>query len=184
MDSVLETSRVRLRRFTDDDAAGLFALDHDEGVLKYTSEKGFDDVESYRRLIHEVYLPFYRKYDDYGYWAAEVRETGAFLGRFCLHPGSEAGEAAPLLGFVPGDFEVGYRLRRSHWNRGYATEVTRALIARAFRDPAVSRVVATTSVENLGAIRVMEKAGMGRVGGLYVLPWGKAPYVKYELSRE
>ena len=64
MDSVLETSRVRLRRFTDDDAAELFAvLDHDEGVLKYTSEKGFGDVESYRRRIHEVYVPFYRKYE-------------------------------------------------------------------------------------------------------------------------
>jgi RimJ/RimL family protein N-acetyltransferase len=60
--------------------------------------------------------------------------------------------------------EIGYVLAREFWGKGYMTEAVRALIDWAFQQPAMYRVYATTSVENFGSQRVMEKAGMQREG--------------------
>ena len=67
--------------------------------------------------------------------------------------------------------EVGYALARSFWGNGYMTEVLRAVIAWAFKQPDIFRVQAICDVENIGSARVMEKAGMEREGLLrrYVL---------------
>jgi RimJ/RimL family protein N-acetyltransferase len=55
--------------------------------------------------------------------------------------------------------ELGYRLRRQAWGRGYATEGSRALIRNGFTELGVRRVFATTMAVNLGSRRVLEKAG-------------------------
>ena len=56
--------------------------------------------------------------------------------------------------------ELGYRLRRSAWGKGYATEGSRALIAKGFTEHQVRRIFATTMVVNAASRRVMEKAGL------------------------
>jgi ribosomal-protein-alanine N-acetyltransferase len=180
---VIVTHRVALRRFTEADADDLFSMDHDQDVLKFTAEVVLDGVESYRAIIRDSYIPLYSKYENFGHWAAEERASGLFIGRFCLHPAAEAGEAAALLGFDETDFEVGYRLRRSAWGKNYATEVTRALVTWAFAELGVDRIVATTSSANLASIRVMEKAGLRPADGPFTLPWAKTPYVKYSISK-
>jgi RimJ/RimL family protein N-acetyltransferase len=86
-----------------------------------------------------------------GFWAAIEKSSGAFLGWFCLRPHSEDGI---------GNVGLGYRLRRTAWGKGYATEGARALLDRAFRELGVRRVFATTYGENLASQRVMEKAGL------------------------
>jgi RimJ/RimL family protein N-acetyltransferase len=68
------------------------------------------------------------------------------------------GRILPILfGFYE---RYGYRLRRSAWGKGYATEGSRALIHKGFTDLGVDRVAAETMVVNLGSRRVMEKAGL------------------------
>ena len=54
---------------------------------------------------------------------------------------------------------VGYRLRRSAWGRGLATEGARRMVEQAFADPQVERVVASTMAVNVGSRRVLEKVG-------------------------
>ena len=56
--------------------------------------------------------------------------------------------------------ELGYRLRRSAWGKGYATEGSRALIGKGFTEFGVRRVVAETLAGNLGSRRVLEKSGL------------------------
>ena len=56
--------------------------------------------------------------------------------------------------------ELGYRLRRSAWGKGYATEGSRALIRKGFTELGVRRVVAETMAVNTASRRVMEKAGL------------------------
>ena len=51
---------------------------------------------------------------EFGFWAAVERSTGQFIGWFHLRPDE---------GAQPGEVELGYRLRRSAWGRGYATGV-------------------------------------------------------------
>jgi [ribosomal protein S5]-alanine N-acetyltransferase len=182
--SVLQTPRVTLRRLVEADADNLFMLDHDQDVLKFTSEVPLQDVNLYRIMICNIYKPFYERYENFGYWAAEERAGGRFIGWFCLHPAAEAGEAASLLEFEDGDYEVGYRLRRSAWGKNYATEVTRALVNWAFIELGVKSIVAVTSSANLASIRVMEKVGLRLVDRLFSLPKADVPFVKYSLSRD
>jgi RimJ/RimL family protein N-acetyltransferase len=59
-----------------------------------------------------------------------------------------------------GDLDLGYRLRSSAWNRGYATEGARALIRKCLTDLGARRVLANTYQDNHASRRVMEKAGM------------------------
>lgn len=181
--AVLLTQRVALRRFTDADADNLFALNRDQDVLRFSSEVPLGDVDAYRAMIRDSFVPLYRTYENFGYWVAEERTSGLFIGWFCLHPAAEAGDAAALLEFDDADFEIGYRLRRSAWGKNYATEVTRALVTWAFAELGVERIVATASSSNLASIRVMEKCGLQRVGGLFTLPWGTTPFVKYAIRK-
>ena len=69
-----------------------------------------------------------------------------------------------------GEVEVGYRLVRSAWGKGYATEGSRALIERGFTSLGVRRVVASTMVVNIASRRVLEKAGM-RLVRTFHQPW-------------
>ena len=60
--------------------------------------------------------------------------------------------------------ELGYVVAKAYWGKGYMTEAVKAIIEWAFSQPQVYRVYATTSVDNIGSQRVMEKAGMQREG--------------------
>lgn len=60
--------------------------------------------------------------------------------------------------------EIGYVLARKYWNHGYMTEAAAILRDWAFSQPGIFRVYATTSVDNIGSQRVMEKIGMTREG--------------------
>jgi RimJ/RimL family protein N-acetyltransferase len=83
-------------------------------------------------------------------------------------PGSE-----PFIGYVglwPAPFlerdppiEVGWRLARGQWGRGYATEGSRAALGFAFRELGLPRVHSFTVPQNERSWRVMERIGMSRV---------------------
>ena len=74
------------------------------------------------------------RFPGYGFWAAIEKTTGDFLGWFHYRP-------AP--GDPPDQPELGYRLRCEAWGKGYATEGSRALIAKGFAEFGVQRVVAS-----------------------------------------
>jgi RimJ/RimL family protein N-acetyltransferase len=154
MDVYLETSRLLLRRFTPDDLDPVTALDSDPAVMRYIN----GGRPTPRDEIRDDYLPAWMSYygggDRYGFWAAIEKPGGAFLGWFHLRPQRGDPDDEP---------ELGYRLVASAWGRGYATEGSRALIEKAFRELGARRVYATTMVVNEGSWRVMEKAGLRRV---------------------
>ncbi len=151
MDVFLETERVLLRRFTEADADNLAALDDDPEVMRYLTGGPPTPRDVIEREILPAYLRYYERGDRYGYWAAIEKATGDFLGWFHFRPGEGAG---------PGEVELGYRLRRVAWGKGYGTEVSRALIRKGFTELGVQRVVASTYEHNVASRRVMEKAGM------------------------
>ena len=111
--------------------------------------------------ILPAYLEYYERDDRFGFWAAIERASGEFLGWFHFRP--ERGGA-------PDQAELGYRLRRSAWGKGYATEGSRALIEKGFLELGVERVFATTMVVNVASRRVMEKSGL-RYVRMFHQPW-------------
>ena len=146
----LETERLVLREFTVDDVDNLVELDADPEVVRWTP-----DEQTTRDQVEQEFLPYYFrlyvKTPGFGFWGVEDKITGEFLGWFHLRPTDEHGPDEP---------EIGYRLRRSAWGKGYATEGSRALIDKAFSEHPVRRVLAETSAIHVASRRVMEKSGL------------------------
>ena len=147
----LQTERLVLRQLTAADAGHLFDLDSDPEVMRFLTGGGGTPREEIERDILPRFLGYYARYDGFGFWAAIERASGDFLGWFSFRPHE---------GSAPGEVEIGYRLRRAAWGRGYATEGARALIRQGFGALGVRRVVANTYEHNVGSRRVLEKAGL------------------------
>ncbi|MBY8844426.1 GNAT family N-acetyltransferase [Streptomyces sp. SP2-10] len=152
MDTYLETERLALRHFTADDADLLIELDSDPAVMRYLS----GGTPTAPELIRERYLPNilgqYEKWGgNLGLFAAHKKDDGAFIGWFILRPEPEG----PL-----DEVELGYRLRRAAWGKGYATEGSRALLGKAFRQLGVRMVWAETMAVNHGSRNIMKKLEM------------------------
>jgi len=175
----VETPRLVLRRFTMADVDNLVSLDADPDVMRFVT----GGIPTARAEIETEILPaflgYYERYEGYGFWAAIEKPTGQFLGWFHFRPRE---------GASPDEAELGYRLRKSAWGKGYATEGSRALIAKGFTQFGVQRVVAEAMAVNLASRRVMEKAGLTLVRTFHQ-PW---PYpiegdelgdVEYALTR-
>ncbi|MEX0781033.1 MAG: GNAT family N-acetyltransferase [Dehalococcoidia bacterium] len=147
----LETERMVLRRLTGADAELLCELDSDPEVMRWLSGGAPTPLELIRDEILPRFMSYYDQAGGLGYWAANEKESREFLGWFALHPVDDR----------PGDeAEVGYRLRRAAWGKGYATEGVRALLRKGFEEHGLLRVFGTTYEENVASRRVMEKAGM------------------------
>src|SRR6266566_1827769 len=161
MQVFLETQRLVLRRFTMADVDNLVSLDADPDVMHFVTggmPTARDEIEN---ELLPGFLDYYEQFEGYGFWAAIEKATGEFLGWFHFRPREEAG---------PDEAEVGYRLRKSAWGKGYATEGSRALISKGFADLGVRRVFASMMVVNVGSRRVMEKAGLKFVRAFHQ-PW-------------
>ena len=157
----LETDRLLLRRFTEADVDNLVELDSDPEVMRFINGGRPTSREEVRNDILPAFLAYYQGFAGYGFWAAVEKSTGAFLGWFHFRPPPDADVD---------DVELGYRLRRSAWGKGYATEGSRALIRKGFTELGVQRVFAETMAVNLASRRVMEKAGL-RLVRTFHQPW-------------
>lgn len=146
----LMTSRLTMRAFTLDDVDHLVALDRDPLVRRWVDD-GSPATAAAARTSIESWLEHARRYRNAGCWAAEDRTSGQFIGWFHLF----ATDRDPA-----GERSLGYRLRRSSWGHGLATEGARALIDHAFAAPTVRSVTAETLAVHMASRRVMEKSGM------------------------
>ena len=146
----METERLTLRHFTATDVDNLVALDSDPVVMRYLNGGGATPRDVIERDILPGFIHSYALCAGCGVWAVTERTSAAFLGWVSLRP--REGH--------PGEATLGYRLRRSAWGQGFATEAARALIGVAFHDTDIRRVTATTYQDNRASRRVMEKLGM------------------------
>jgi RimJ/RimL family protein N-acetyltransferase len=170
VDVFLETERLILRRFTADDVDLLVELDSDPEVMRYITGGLPTSREEIENDMLPGWLSYYERFAGFGFWAVIEKSSGDFLGWFHFRP--QPGHSAD-------DIELGYRLRKSAWGKGYGTEGSRALIRKGFLELGVQRVYAGTMVVNTASRRVMEKAGLKLVR-IYHQDW---PY-KIEGSEE
>ena len=178
---LLETARLRLRRFTAADLDRLVELDADPEVMRWISYGAPTPRERYEQEILPRWFAQYEATPLLGYWAAETRDDGGFVGWFHLRPDRiDAGEQ-----------ELGYRLRRAAWGRGFATEGGRALLAHGYERVGAGRISARTLAGNRASQRVMQKCGLAYERD-FVYPDDVIPgrsesertAVKYSLARD
>jgi RimJ/RimL family protein N-acetyltransferase len=177
---LLETDRLVLRQLTPADVDNLVRLDADPEVMHFIT----GGLPTSRAEIEGEVLPrwlrYYEESEVLGFWAAEDRVTGEFLGWFHLRPGE---------GHPSDEPELGYRLVRHAWGRGLATEGSRALIDVAFARTDARRVLAETMAVHAASRRVMEKAGLRLVRAFradwpYPIPGDEEGDVEYAVERD
>lgn len=152
VDTYLRTHRVTLRPFRADDADLLVELDSDPAVMRFLSGGEPTAPELIReRDLPSILAGYDRWSGEFGLFAAYATEDDAFLGWFCLRPERDG----PL-----DEVELGYRLRQAAWGQGYATEVSTALVEKAFTELGVRVVWGATMALNTASQHVMEKVGM------------------------
>src|SRR5580698_2243467 len=162
MQIFLETARLTLRRSTAADEDNLVELNSDPEGMRFLTGGWATPRDVVRTRIIPSLLAYYERFEGFGFWAAEEQATAQFVGWFHFRP--RLPDASPPGWLANGQLELGYRLRRSAWGKGYATEGSRALIDRGFVESGVQRVVAETTVDNLGSRRVLEKSGLTLLG--------------------
>jgi RimJ/RimL family protein N-acetyltransferase len=126
-------------------------------VMRYLTGGRPTPREEIRDQILPFHLAVYDRLDRLGTWAAESTATGEFLGWFHFPPGQDADIT---------NIDLGYRLRRSAWNKGYATEGSRALISMGFTEP--------------GRVR----ANQGRMGNAHDWRYSRLAPARWSLRRD
>ncbi|MEU3401118.1 GNAT family N-acetyltransferase [Streptomyces filamentosus] len=150
----LHTARLRLRPFTDADAAPLYALHGSAHMMRYWDSPPWSEPARAQR-----FLAVCRRIEEEGTGArvaVDRLSDGAFLG-WC-----------GLTGWDP-DFRsasLGYAFDADAWGRGYATETAHAVLRWAFDTLDLNRVQAETDTRNAASARVLEKLGFVREGTL------------------
>jgi RimJ/RimL family protein N-acetyltransferase len=147
----LTTERLRLRNWRDSDLDAFAEMSQDAEVMEhfpslFTREQAAAGVERNAAFIAEK---------GYGFWAVEVLGGAPFIG-FCGI--KDVPFDAP---FTPA-IEIGWRLARAHWGKGYATEAARAALDYGFGTLALDEIVAFLLPANRRSAAVCERLGMRR----------------------
>jgi RimJ/RimL family protein N-acetyltransferase len=167
----LTSERAGFRAWTADDLPLALALWGDPAVTRLIDARGRLDAAQVReRLLKEIAT---REAHGVQYWPAFLLDGGDFLGCCGLRP------------YKPeeGMYELGVHLCAAHWGKGFATELTRAVMAHAFRRLGVAALFAGHNPNNQGSRRVLEKLGFRYTHDEYYAPTG-LHHPSYRLTRE
>lgn len=148
---ILRTERLVLRAWTAADRAPFAALNADPEVVRWIGAGApLTRAESDELVLR---ITEHWRARGFGLWAVEERSSSEFVGF--------AGLAVPwFLPAVLPAVEIGWRLARSAWGHGYATEAAGAALEHAFGELALREVIATIFPDNIRSIRVAEKLGL------------------------
>ncbi len=142
----IETARLVLREFVEEDWRAVRAYQSDPRYLRYTdwTERGEADARAFvgMFLAQQTEVPR-RKFQ----LALTLRSNGLLIGNCGIRVND------PDLG----EANIGYELDPTHWGQGYATEAARAILAFGFTDLGLHRVWAECVAENTGSRRCVEK---------------------------
>jgi len=145
----LETERLLLRQWKESDLVVFQKLNSDPEVMEYfpatLSQEESDAVaQKCKEFISDR---------GWSFWAVELKSSNEFIGFVGLH------EPDSKLPFTP-CVEIGWRLLKSFWGKGYATEAAHKSLEYSFNELGLSEVVSFTTVSNLRSRAVMEKLGL------------------------
>ncbi|MFD7104491.1 GNAT family N-acetyltransferase [Streptomyces celluloflavus] len=146
----LRTDRLTLRRWRDSDLEPWAAMNADPEVREHlgallTREQSDGSVTRFQAEFDQR---------GYGCWAVEVRATGEFIGFAGL---DQVDDGMPFTGV-----EIGWRLARSAWGQGYATEAALSVLSHGFDALDFPEILAVTTATNLRSQAVMRRIGMTR----------------------
>lgn len=174
----ITTARLLLRPWEDNDRPAYATMNQDPEVMRF-----FPAPQS-RETSDRAIDAWMSELDTRGWsnWAVAIRDTGRFIGFIGLTVPKRVLPFSPCV-------ELGYRLCRDSWGRGYATEGAIAAVRAGFEQAGLTEIVSFTAKLNLPSQAVMKRAGLhdsGRDFDHPAVPEGHAlrPHVLYRATRE
>lgn len=149
------SARLQFRPFTEDDAAGMFALDSDPAVHRYLGGIGGHMVTEPAQSL-DVIRYIQQQYADNGIgrWAVLLRATGEFMGWAGLKL-----VAGPMNG-QQHFYDLGYRYRPQFWAQGHGYEAAQAWVEYGFQTLKLPRICAYADAENVASRRILTGVGL------------------------
>jgi RimJ/RimL family protein N-acetyltransferase len=143
----IETERLRLREFNENDAAFILRLVNEPSFLRYIGDRGVRSIEDARRYIADGPESGYAHYGH---------------GLMCVIRKSD-GAAVGMCGLLKRDTlpepDIGFSFFPEHWSQGYALESASAVMTNAREVLGLGRILAITTIDNEPSIRLLGKLG-------------------------
>lgn len=143
----IETERLRIRPFQDEDWAAVYAYTSNPAVMAYIPEGVMTEAQA-QEFVHKQ-----QQADSITAYALLRKGDQQFIGHMIFHPW-----------FAPRTYEIGWILHPAYHRQGYASEAAAALLHYGFDTMKLHRIIATCQPENPASYWVMEKIGMRREG--------------------
>jgi len=154
-----ETPRLILREIVMEDAEGMLELDSDPEVHLYLPDSTIHTLDQAKTSISNIR----KQYTVYGIgrWAVIEKESGAFIGW-----------AGLKWNTVPENnktdfYDLGYRLIRKYWGKGYATEAAKVSVQYGFREMNINEIIGTADSRNIASVKILENVGMKYIETFY-----------------
>ena len=150
MNKYLFTSeRLGFRNWNDSDIEKMSAINNDPDVMEFfpatvTQRQTADFITRMKTMFVEK---------KYCYFAVDELASGNFCGFIGLCDQNYEASFTPCT-------DVGWRLDKNYWNKGYATEGAKRCLEYGFSDIKLEKINATSTLLNVKSIKVMEKIGM------------------------
>jgi len=146
MEIELSSERLHLREMNVADAENLFLLNSDAEVIQYTGDVMFTSIDDAFNLIKNY--DHYKKYK-MGRLSLFDKTNGEYIGWCGLKFREELGKV-----------DIGYRLLKKHWGKGYATESASVCLDYGFNILNLEEIIGTAMLENTASLNVFRKLGM------------------------
>lgn len=146
MSTIIETERLILREFSAEDARGMFELNNDPEVLRYTGDEPFLSETNAQQFIFNY--DHYQR-NGFGRWTCLLKPSSEYVGWCGLRYSEQSKEV-----------DIGFRFMRQYWGRGLATEAAKACLKYGKEQLGLQKIVGRACRDNGASIRVLEKMGM------------------------
>jgi RimJ/RimL family protein N-acetyltransferase len=152
-DYIIKTKRLGLRNWLPSDTAPFAAMCADDEVMKhFPGTLSFQETENLISILQKHFEDF-----GYTYFAVDVLETNEFIGFAGIKNQTWESNYTPCV-------DIGWRLKREAWGKGYATEAAKACLENASTLFNIKEILAFTTDTNLASENVMKKIGMQYIG--------------------
>lgn len=147
------SKRLGFRKWTLDDLDAFAELNADPEVMEHFPKTlAKEETEAYIKRLQKHYIDF-----GHNYYATEIIKTGEFIGFIGLAYQDFESDFTPNV-------DIGWRLKKIAWGKGYATEGAKRCLEIAFNDLHLEKVIATCTLHNKSSENVMQKIGMQKIG--------------------
>ena len=153
MNLKLETNRLLLRPLELQDAEAMFEMDKNPEVHKYLWQKPTKTIDENSKTIEMVQKQY--KENNIGRFATILKESNEFIGWTGIKFVNDHIENGNT-----NFYDYGYRLNEKFWNKGFATEASKAWFDYGFNQMNIEKMNAYTHIDNGASNHILQKIGM------------------------